>query len=258
MTSSGAPRVARTLLATVAGGLLLAGCGWGAGGTHGAATTVPASTAAPSSAGEAAAAPAAVPVARTSRPSTATTSRPPTSRPHATTPRATHRTVHASPTPTRTTRRPAPRTAPKPTPRPAPSAPPKATGLTSAESQVLALVNKERASAGCGALRSNAVLVAVARAHSTDMAVHRYFDHNSQDGRSPFDRMRAAGYKGGLMGENIAAGQATPAAVMDAWMHSPGHRANILNCGYKVVGIGVHTLAGSPYRIYWTQDFGDR
>src|SRR4051794_41339420 len=59
MTSSGAPRVARTVLATVAGGLLLAGCGWGGGGTHGAAATVPASTAAPSSAGEAAAAPAA-------------------------------------------------------------------------------------------------------------------------------------------------------------------------------------------------------
>jgi uncharacterized protein YkwD len=90
------------------------------------------------------------------------------------------------------------------------------------------------------------------------MAVHRYFDHTSQDGRSPFDRMRGAGYKGGLMGENIAAGQPTPAAVMDAWMHSPGHRANILNCGYKVIGIGVFTLAGSPYRIYWTQDFGDR
>jgi uncharacterized protein YkwD len=90
------------------------------------------------------------------------------------------------------------------------------------------------------------------------MAVHGYFAHNSQDGRSPFDRMRAAGYRGGLMGENIAAGQPTPAAVMDAWMHSPGHRANILNCGYKVIGIGVFTLAGSPYRIYWTQDFGDR
>jgi uncharacterized protein YkwD len=123
---------------------------------------------------------------------------------------------------------------------------------------VLTLVNKERASAGCAALRSNAILVAVARAHSKDMAVNGYFDHNSQNGRSPFDRMRAAGYRGGLMGENIAAGQPTPAAVMDAWMHSAGHRANILKCGFKVIGIGVYKLAGSPFRIYWTQDFGDR
>ncbi len=119
-------------------------------------------------------------------------------------------------------------------------------------------MNKERASAGCGALTVNPILVAVARAHSKDMAVRGYFDHNSPDGKSPFDRMRDAGYKGGLMGENIAAGQPTPAAVMDAWMNSPGHRANILNCGYKVIGIGVYSLASSPYRIYWTQDFGDR
>jgi uncharacterized protein YkwD len=126
------------------------------------------------------------------------------------------------------------------------------------EAQVLQLVNKERASAGCRPLASNSILLAVARAHGKDMAVHRYFDHNSQDGRTPFDRMRAAGYRGNLMGENIAAGQPTPAAVMDAWMHSSGHRANILNCGYKVIGVGVHRLAGSPFGVYWTQDFGDR
>ena len=130
--------------------------------------------------------------------------------------------------------------------------------MTSTEAEVLRLVNVERASAGCSALQSNPVLVGVAREHSTDMGQHGYFAHNSQDGRSPFDRMRAAGYSGGLMGENIAAGQPTPAAVMDAWMHSEGHRANILNCGFHVIGIGVANVAGSPYRIYWTQDFGDR
>jgi len=123
---------------------------------------------------------------------------------------------------------------------------------------VLRLVNVERARAGCGALRSNAILLTVARAHSRDMGVKRYFAHNSQDGRSPFDRMRAAGYRGNLMGENIAAGQPTAAAVMKSWMNSPGHRANILNCGFKVLGIGVAKVAGSPMRIYWTQNFGDR
>ena len=126
------------------------------------------------------------------------------------------------------------------------------------EAQVLELVNKERASAGCRPLMSNPILLAVARAHSKDMAVHGYFDHNSRDGRTPFDRMRAAGYRGSLMGENIAGGQPTPAAVMSAWMHSAGHRANILNCGFTVIGVGVYRLASSPFRVYWTQDFGDR
>jgi uncharacterized protein YkwD len=130
--------------------------------------------------------------------------------------------------------------------------------MSADEAQVLQLVNKERASAGCRSLSSNSLLLAVARAHSKDMAVNGYFDHNSQNGQTPFDRMRAAGYRGNLMGENIAAGQSTPAAVMNAWMNSPGHRANILNCGFRVVGIGVYRLTSSPFRIYWTQDFGDR
>ncbi len=119
-------------------------------------------------------------------------------------------------------------------------------------------MNAERAKAGCRALTSNAILVAVARAHSRDMGERGYFAHESQDGRSPFDRMRAAGYAGKRMGENIAAGQPTAAAVMDAWMKSPGHRANILNCGFTEIGIGAATVAGSPLRIYGTQNFGDR
>jgi uncharacterized protein YkwD len=130
--------------------------------------------------------------------------------------------------------------------------------MSSTEAEVLRLVNQQRSAAGCSPLQANPVLVGVARAHSQDMGEHAYFAHNSQDGRSPFDRMRDAGYSGGLMGENIAAGQPTPAAVMDAWMHSEGHRANILNCGFHVIGICVATVAGSPYGIYWTQDFGDR
>jgi uncharacterized protein YkwD len=131
-------------------------------------------------------------------------------------------------------------------------------GLTGPEAEVLRLVNAERAKAGCGALASNATLLAVARAHSRDMGENRYFDHASQDGRSPFDRMRAAGYRGTRMGENIAAGQRTAAAVVASWMKSPGHRANILTCGYTEIGIGAATVGGSPYGTYWTQDFGDR
>jgi uncharacterized protein YkwD len=260
MTPIRAPKAARALLATVAGGVLLAGCGAAGGAVQGAGAAVPTSNAVPTStpptsAGADAAAPAASPVATTRTTGPRSTQR--RTSQHATS-RTTPRAGRPTPTPAPTTARPTRSPTPRPTTRPAPSSPPSSTGLTSDEARVLTLVNKERASAGCGALKSNAILVSVARAHSKDMAVHGYFDHNSQDGRSPFDRMRAAGYRGGLMGENIAAGQSTAAAVMDAWMHSPGHRANILKCGFKVIGIGVYKLAGSPFRIYWTQDFGDR
>jgi len=146
------------------------------------------------------------------------------------------------------------RAAPKPsTPPRAPKATPRTSG---AAAEVLRLVNVQRAKAGCKALVTSTVLARVALAHSRDMAVRGYFAHNSQDGRSPFDRMRAAGYGGTTMGENIAAGQPTAAAVMAAWMKSPGHRANILNCAYRELGVGHH--AGGSMRHYWTQNFGAR
>lgn len=122
------------------------------------------------------------------------------------------------------------------------------------EQEVLRLVNVERAKVGCGAVAENPALATSARAHSIDMAQNNYFSHTSQDGRSPFDRMRAAGYTGNRMAENIAAGQPTPAAVMDAWMNSAGHRANILNCAYTDLGVGV--ASGGQYGTYWTQNFG--
>jgi uncharacterized protein YkwD len=121
---------------------------------------------------------------------------------------------------------------------------------------VLDLVNAQRQSAGCQPLTANSTLTAVARAHSTDMATRNFFSHTNPDGLSPFDRMRAAGYNGKLMGENIAAGYSTAQAVMTAWMNSAGHRANILNCGYAEIGIGYAT--GGSYGHYWTQDFGTR
>ena len=102
------------------------------------------------------------------------------------------------------------------------------------------------------------MLLRVARAHSADMAARGYFDHTSPDGRSPFDRMRAAGYRATSWARTSPPASRRPQRVMTAWMNSPGHRANILNCGYKVIGIGVATRTSSPYGIYWTQDFGDR
>jgi uncharacterized protein YkwD len=116
---------------------------------------------------------------------------------------------------------------------------------------VISLVNSERSKAGCGPVRSNSLLRTAAQRHSEDMVARDYFDHSSPDGKDPGDRVTATGYKWSTYGENIAAGQSTPAAVMDAWMKSPGHRANILNCAFKEVGIGLADL-------HWTQVFGAR
>ena len=162
------------------------------------------------------------------------------------------RSRHPAPRPTMSAPAPS-RTGPRPNP-PAPStAPAPSGGVTT---QVVTLTNAERAKAGCGPLTVNATLTAVAQAHSQDMATNNYFDHNSQDGRTPFDRMTAAGYRYSTAAENIAAGQRTPQDVMTAWMNSPGHRANILNCALKQIGVGYATGSSSQYGVYWTQDFG--
>lgn len=121
-----------------------------------------------------------------------------------------------------------------------------------AAATIVSLVNQERAQAGCSPVRADAQLAALATAFSDDMAARGFFDHTDPDGRSPWDRAAKAGV-GNLGGENIARGQADAKAVMEAWMNSPGHRANILNCDYKTLGVGVHFGEGGPW---WTQDFG--
>lgn len=127
-------------------------------------------------------------------------------------------------------------------------------GASKQEREVLRLVNVERVEAGCDPVSWNDDLSAAAAGHSADMAANDYFSHTSLDGRSFADRIRATGYDGGTIGENIAAGQDTPAEVMEAWMNSEGHRANILNCAYRHLGVGLET--GGSMGTYWTQDFG--
>jgi len=101
-------------------------------------------------------------------------------------------------------------------------------------------------------VRADAQLADLAGDFSQDMAARGFFDHTDPDGATPWDRAEKAGIAG-LGGENIARGQADADAVMNAWMNSDGHRANILNCEYKTLGVGVHLGAGGPW---WTQDFG--
>jgi uncharacterized protein YkwD len=138
----------------------------------------------------------------------------------------------------------------------------------SAAQQVVALVNQERARAGCPPLRIAPQLTASAQGHSQDMALNNIFGHNGSGGSSPWDRMEAAGYTAGAA-ENVAAGYATAELVMAAWMRSAGHRANILNCNLSEIGVGFYDQpddqpnvrldngsTGGPFRYYWTQDFG--
>ncbi|MBQ0865369.1 CAP domain-containing protein [Streptomyces smyrnaeus] len=123
---------------------------------------------------------------------------------------------------------------------------------SAAESEVLALVNQERAKAGCRPLKADDRLATLAGNYSEDMARRGFFSHTSPDGKSPWDRAEAAGIDD-LGGENIARGQANARSVMDSWMRSPGHRANILNCDYRTLGVGAHFAEGGPW---WTQNFG--
>ncbi|MFJ9727685.1 CAP domain-containing protein [Streptomyces sp. NPDC101209] len=121
-----------------------------------------------------------------------------------------------------------------------------------AEAEVLRLVNIERNKVGCSPVAANSALTDLAENFSDAMAAQDFFDHTDPSGATPWDRAAKAGISN-LGGENIARGQADAAAVMDAWMNSPGHRANILNCDFKTLGVGVHFGTGGPW---WTQDFG--
>jgi uncharacterized protein YkwD len=88
------------------------------------------------------------------------------------------------------------------------------------------------------------------------MAANNYFSHNSRNGATFATRIRATGYRFRLAAENISAGQQTPEEVVATWMGSPGHRANILNCKLRHIGIGFAENGASTYGTYWVQDFG--
>ncbi|MFB6825661.1 CAP domain-containing protein [Streptomyces virginiae] len=151
---------------------------------------------------------------------------------------------------------PAPTTSRAPAPTPSKSATPTPRppldGHSAEEAAVVELVNQERALAGCGPVRANPPLATLAGAFSLDMATRGFFSHEDPEGNTPWDRATKAGIAG-LGGENIARGQGDAEAVMKAWMNSPDHKANILNCEFRTLGVGVHVAAGGPW---WTQDFG--
>ncbi|MFF7600888.1 CAP domain-containing protein [Streptomyces mirabilis] len=141
------------------------------------------------------------------------------------------------------------------TPKATASASPSTAGTTApasaAVARVLALVNSERGKVGCSPLTLNAKLSKAAQDHSADMASHQNMSHTGSDGSDPGQRITTAGYTWSAYGENVAFGYSTPEEVMAGWMSSPGHKRNILDCGFKEIGVGL-AQPGS----YWTQDFG--
>nr|WP_238403142.1 CAP domain-containing protein [Paenibacillus mesophilus] len=147
---------------------------------------------------------------------------------------------------------PTPTTTPTPAPGQYPAYPP-ANPQQSADTsqyaqQVLDLVNQERSKAGLQPLSMNSSLSNVAMAKAQDMYNNNYFDHQSPTYGSPFDMMQKYGITYNTAGENIAKGQRSPTEVMNQWMNSPGHRANILNSSFTQIGIAY-------YNSEWVQEF---
>lgn len=122
--------------------------------------------------------------------------------------------------------------------------------VSSFESEVIRLVNEQRAQNGLKPLTASWELSRVARYKSQDMADNRYFSHTSPTYGTPFQMIKAFGISFRSAGENIAYGQRTPQAVVNAWMNSSGHRANILSSSYTQIGVG-YVANGN----YWTQMF---
>ena len=141
-----------------------------------------------------------------------------------------------------------------------PFAPPPATARALVNSRVLELVNAARAQPRrCGAesfaaaapLRRSAVLEQVALAYAQDMARFAYMDHTGRDGSSPQQRISAAGYDWVEAGENLARGVLGADEVVDGWLHSPGHCANLMRPGYTAMGVAFAVNPRDEAGIYW-------
>lgn len=124
-------------------------------------------------------------------------------------------------------------------------------GPEPADSEVVSfveIVNDHRESVGCPRLTWNDAVADVAQEHSEDMVERDYFDHTNPDGESPFDRLTSAGIQYYGAAENIAWGYATAEAVLEGWLNSSGHKANIERCSLTEHGVGL-------YQSRWTHLF---
>ncbi|CAD5989320.1 hypothetical protein PCC9214_05539 [Planktothrix tepida] len=143
-----------------------------------------------------------------------------------------------------------------------PPNPPNPPSLPSSDftQQVLELTNNFRSQNGLQPLTLNTQLNSAAQEHSEDMALEDFFSHTGLDGSTPSTRAQEQGYPSSFVGENIGAGYQTPEEVVQGWIDSPGHRANLLNPDYTEIGIGYFYLANDTgvenWNYYWTQVFG--
>lgn len=123
--------------------------------------------------------------------------------------------------------------------------------------RVIYLTNENRVAAGLPPVVANALLSAAAREHAEFLTSYDTLSHTGNGGTTPRDRATAQGYAvSGYVGENVAAGQTTPEAVVAAWMNSPPHKANILSTHFAEVGVAVVFDATTTYRFFWVQLFG--
>ncbi|UCG33494.1 MAG: CAP domain-containing protein [Phycisphaerales bacterium] len=118
--------------------------------------------------------------------------------------------------------------------------------------RIVTLVNNERISRGIWPLTHNVLLDVAAQIQADDMAVNAFFDHTGSDGSTVGDRAISAGYSWTMIGENIGQGDMTPEEMMNQWMSSPGHRANILNAGFTEIGVAINDTGTT----LWVQVFG--
>jgi len=133
------------------------------------------------------------------------------------------------------------------------------------EDRVIELTNEVRGQHGLHPLSKSPQLMDSALAHSQDMASHHFISHTGSDGSNVAKRVTKAGYTNWTtVGENCAMGQRTPEEVIQGWLDSPGHRANLLNENFHELGVGyvegeILTPVGFQFRGgYWTQNFGSR
>lgn len=130
------------------------------------------------------------------------------------------------------------------------------------ETRFLQLINNHRAQHGLDALKLSGIVSEAAARHSLDMGTYDFFSHTTERstyfavGSMPWDRMKSMGYSAPSMAENIAAGQQTAQEVFTTWRNSSAHNTNMLSSTYRVIGIARRAIAGSPFGVYWTTDFG--
>ncbi len=148
----------------------------------------------------------------------------------------------------------------------APTVVPSASGMEASTARVLQLVNEVRAAGSrCGdqtfgpapPLQRSRTLDSAAAEHAADMARHDYFEHVDLQGKTPADRVRAAGYRGKLIGENIAYGPGSAQEVMAGWLHSPGHCQNIMDPRFTEIGLAAAQGRGSRRGLYWDQELAE-